>query len=191
MAETAEIRDRMIVAGQGLFAQHGYAVTLLEVMRIAGTPRGSLYYHLPQGKHELAVAVARKVAGDMESIVADLSSKYDDPIAFAEAVVSYHTRGLVRSGYQEGCPILGITVSQVETGSEELSEAIADAFRRWIRAIARGLRDKGLGKESLEIATTIVSGIEGALVVSRALQSRQPMDQLRGQMSSLLARSRG
>jgi TetR/AcrR family transcriptional repressor of lmrAB and yxaGH operons len=187
VTETAEIRERMIEAGQSLFAQRGYSVTLLDVMKAAGTPRGSIYYHLPQGKHELAVAVARKMAGDMERVVAYLSGRHDDPVEFAEALVSYHTKRLIESGYQEGCPILGITVSQ-ETSSEELSEAVADSFRRWIQAIARNLRDKGMGsRESQDVAATIVSAIEGALVVSRALQSRRPMDQLRGQISSLVA----
>lgn len=188
MAPTAEIRDRMIEASQRLFAQHGYGITLLDVMKTAGTPRGSIYYHLPQGKHELALAVVRKVGDDTVAAVGDLSSKHDDPVEFAEALVSRHTKRLVKSGYQEGCPILGITVSQ-EADSEELREAVADAFRRWTQAIAASLSGKGLDKsDSHDIAATIVSGIEGALVVSRAMQSRKPMDQLRRQMSSLLGR---
>lgn len=188
MAATAEIRERMIEASQKLFAQHGYGITLLDVMKTAGTPRGSIYYHLPQGKQELALAVARKVGDDTVAVVGHLSTKHDDPGEFAEALISHHTKRLVKSGYQEGCPILGITVSQ-EAASDELRDALADAFRRWTQAIASSLSAKGLDKnDSHDIAATIVSGIEGALVVSRALRSRKPMDQLRRQMSSLLAR---
>lgn len=186
MASTAEIRECMIEASQRLFAQHGYGITLLDVMKAAGTPRGSIYYHLPQGKHELALPVARKVGDDTVTAVGHLSRKHRDPVEFAEALVSRHTTRLVESGYREGCPLLGITISQ-EAASEELRVAVADAFCRWTQAIASSLSAKGLDKtDSHNIAGAIVSGIEGALVVSRALQSRKPMDQLRRQMSSLL-----
>ena len=187
MASTAEIKKRMVQAGEGLFARRGYGATLLEVMNEAGTPRGSIYYHVPNGKEEVAIGVAHKVARELERLVSLLGQKCTTPAAFLQAVVDHHTKRLVQSAYQEGCPILGITVS-ADTDSAELRDAMAGAFTRWIGAISAVLRDKGLDRSaSDDVAAAVVSGIEGAMVISRATGNSKPLKQFRRLVPALVA----
>lgn len=186
MARTTEIKDRMVQAGEGLFARRGYGVTLLDVMNKAGTPRGSIYYHVPNGKEEVAIGVAHKVADEHECRVASLGREHREPAAFLQAVVDHHIDQLVKSGYQEGCAMVGITVS-VDTDSVELRTAVAEAFTRWIDAISQVLREQGLGvAASRDLATAVVSGIEGAMVISRATGNSAPLKRFRKLVPALV-----
>ncbi|MGE0221540.1 TetR/AcrR family transcriptional regulator, partial [Mycolicibacterium sp.] len=119
MADGATVRKRMIDAGESLLAQRGYGITMLDVMHKAGTPRGSIYYHFPGGKEELAIEVAHKVGDDVERLVADLGAKKRNPTAFLQGLVDFQTAKLVDSDFGEGCPMLGVTVS-VDIDSPEL-----------------------------------------------------------------------
>jgi TetR/AcrR family transcriptional regulator, lmrAB and yxaGH operons repressor len=186
MGEVATVRERMIDAGQTLLAQRGYGITLLEVMHKAGTPRGSIYYHFPNGKEELAVEVARKVGDELGQVVSWIGRKNDDPVAFLQGLVDYHAKRMVAADFGGGCPVLAITVS-VDIDSPELDEAVALTFRRWTEAVTSQLQAKGVAPAfSADVASTIVSAIEGAMVVCRATRSAGPLKRLRAVVPSLV-----
>jgi TetR/AcrR family transcriptional regulator, lmrAB and yxaGH operons repressor len=187
MEKFPSVRERMIEAGESLLAQRGYGVTLLDVRERAGTPRGSIYHHFPDGKEQLAIEVARKVAEDTEQHVAALAGKKADPLAFLQGVVDYYIKRLVASDFVEGCPILGMTVS-VDIDSPELRAALAQAFERYIKAISSALRTKGLSASSSgDIAATVVSAVEGAIVVCRATHRTGPLKRFRAMLPALLS----
>ena len=49
----------MITAARRLFREHGYMGTALsDVIAESAAPRGSMYFHFPGGKEELAVEVS-------------------------------------------------------------------------------------------------------------------------------------
>src|ERR1700754_4254703 len=59
MPKRSDSKDRMIAAARRLFRQHGYFGTALsDVVAESSAPRGSLYFHFPGGKEELATEVA-------------------------------------------------------------------------------------------------------------------------------------
>ncbi|WP_333696765.1 TetR/AcrR family transcriptional regulator, partial [Phaeobacter italicus] len=59
-----ENRDKLIRTASRLFRSKGYdGVGLKEILAAADLPKGSLYYHFPGGKVELADAATRW-AGD-------------------------------------------------------------------------------------------------------------------------------
>jgi TetR/AcrR family transcriptional repressor of lmrAB and yxaGH operons len=186
MAEVASVRKRMITAGEVLLAQRGYGITLLDVMHEAGTPRGSIYYHFPKGKEELAIEVAVKMADDIERIVDSIARRRDQPTAFLQGIVDHYTRHLTASDFAIGCPVLGITVS-VDIDSPELDQALADVFERWVQVVGSALESKGLdASSSIDIAYTVVSGVEGAMVISRATHSTRALKRLRAVIPALV-----
>jgi AcrR family transcriptional regulator len=186
MGEVATVRERMIDAGETLFAQRGYGITLLEVMHKAGTPRGSIYYHFPNGKEELAVEVARNVGDEFDRVVSRIGRKNDDPVAFLQGLVDHYAKRMVAADFGEGCPVLAITVS-VDIDSPELDEAVALTFQRWTEAVTSQLQVKGVAPElSADVASTIVSAIEGAMVVCRATRSAGPLKRLRAVVPRLV-----
>jgi hypothetical protein len=76
----------------------------------------------------------------------------------------------------------------VDIESPALREALSQAFERYIKAISSGLRAKGLSaSSSTDIATTVISAVEGALVVCRATHRAAPLKRFRSMLPALLA----
>jgi TetR/AcrR family transcriptional regulator, lmrAB and yxaGH operons repressor len=64
MPKKTDSKDRMIAAARRLFREHGYLGTALsDVITESAAPRGSIYFHFPGGKDELATEVTLQVVG--------------------------------------------------------------------------------------------------------------------------------
>ena len=64
MAKGIDSREKTLAAAAKLFRQQGYHGTALqEIFRAGGSPRGSLYFHFPNGKEEIGEA-ALALAGE-------------------------------------------------------------------------------------------------------------------------------
>jgi TetR/AcrR family transcriptional repressor of lmrAB and yxaGH operons len=164
----------MVAAGEDLLSQRGYGVTMLDIVDKADAPRGSIYYHFPNGKTELTIAVANKLRREVEEFVAKTSARIADPTAFLQRLLDHHRKRLVTSDYDLGCPLMGVIASG-EMDSDELARAVDDAFTTWIGAIAAALRTKGFtAAQANHLASLVVTGVEGSIVVARAKRSPQP-----------------
>jgi AcrR family transcriptional regulator len=158
----------MVAAGEELLSQRGYGVTMLDVIERADAPRGSIYYHFPNGKLELAIEVANKVRREIEVFVGRTSEKIPDPTAFLQKLLDHHRKRLVNSDYDLGCPLMGVIASG-EVESPELEQAVASAFSTWIGSITDALTTKGFTRaQADQLATLVVTGVEGCIVLSRA-----------------------
>jgi TetR/AcrR family transcriptional repressor of lmrAB and yxaGH operons len=187
MASRSEVRARMISAGRDLISERGYRVTLLEVVERADAPRGSIYYHFPKGKLELQIEVAIKVGRDLDRVVARVSREIAEPVAFLQELVDRPRKRLVRTGYEMSCPLVGM-IAGGDVDSPELETAIREAFDIWTAAVARELGKKGFPPAKAEqLASLLVTGIEGAVMVARAKRSQQPFADLSKLIPTLVA----
>jgi TetR/AcrR family transcriptional repressor of lmrAB and yxaGH operons len=63
MADDPNTRERILATASGLFQRQGYHATgLNQVLAEGKAPKGSLYFHFPRGKEQLALLGARLVA---------------------------------------------------------------------------------------------------------------------------------
>lgn len=174
MAPRTDVRSRMVAAGEDLLSQRGYGVTMLDVIQRADAPRGSIYYHFPNGKTELAIEVAHKVRREIAEYVGRTSGKIEDPAAFLQRLLDNHRKRLINSGYELGCPLMGVVASG-EVDSPELEEAVAAAFGAWVGSVSEALQAKGFtAAQADQLASAFVSGIEGCIVLARATGTPQP-----------------
>lgn len=174
MAPRTDVRSRMVAAGEELLSHRGYGVTMLDVIARAQAPRGSIYYHFPNGKQELAIEVAHKVGAEVQELVAHFSAKLADPTAFLQRLLDHHRKRLVNSDYELGCPLMGVVASG-EMETPELEAAVAAAFGAWIGSIAEALTAKGFTPaQATQLASLVVTGVEGCIVLARAKGSPQP-----------------
>jgi TetR/AcrR family transcriptional repressor of lmrAB and yxaGH operons len=82
---------------------------------------------------------------------------------------------LERSDYKEGCPI-ATTALETAAQSDVLGAATRNAFRKWEHAIKRGLEHFGMKTDDAEIvATTVLSQLEGALLLARTYRNLEPI----------------
>ncbi|WP_343526556.1 TetR/AcrR family transcriptional regulator [Sphingomonas sp.] len=149
-----------------VFREHGYAGASLSLIGAAtGLGRGSLYHFFPGGKREMAEAVLTDIGDWFEERVFAPLAEAEDPRAGIDAMMMAIDR-YFRSG-QQACLVgaWGLGATRAPFGP-----AIAAYFRRWIAVLADALERGGVaGDRAATLAQDVVSGIQGAITLSRAL----------------------
>jgi TetR/AcrR family transcriptional repressor of lmrAB and yxaGH operons len=188
MAKAPDSKWKTVAAAIKLFRQQGYHGTALhDILAAGGAPRGSLYFHFPGGKEEIgenALTVAGEAVRQGIERAAEASESVE---TFLTHVARAMAADLEKSDYQEGCPI-ATTALETSAQSEVLGEATASAFRKWETEISRGLERFGMGNdEADQLATMVLSQLEGALLLARTYRSLEPIERAE-QALKLLAR---
>jgi TetR/AcrR family transcriptional repressor of lmrAB and yxaGH operons len=167
----------MVVAARRLFREHGYLGTALsDVVTESAAPRGSIYFHFPGGKEELATEVTLLHASDRIAQINRAAAATTTAGQLIEVFMGRERDELVASNYREGCAVAPIVIESTPA-SDQLSDATRRAFQDVIATLAARLTEKGLAHENaLQLATNVWSCVEGALILSRALRSPDPFD---------------
>jgi AcrR family transcriptional regulator len=165
----------MVRGAAELLRRRGYSGTgFREVIELTGAPRGSIYHHFPGGKAELAGEAVGYV-GSLARETIEGSLADGDPIAALRAFVKLWRADFERSGYRAGCPIVAVAVESHDE-APELIDSAARAFERWRGAFADCLRRAGVGRARADrLAALVVSGVEGAIILSRAERDPAPL----------------
>lgn len=162
-----------------LIQTSGYSGTGLNaVIEHAGAPKGSVYFHFPpDGKEGLGVAAVELAAKQFEALIAEAAVSAGGSAAEAARTAIEVLAAIVsESNFRLGCPVSVVTL-EMGAESERLRQACAAAFESWIAPTSALLEASGLeAGEARSLATVVVSTIEGgAVIVSRAMQSTQPL----------------
>ncbi|MGW6287081.1 TetR/AcrR family transcriptional regulator [Streptomyces sp. NPDC055107] len=169
-------RDRIVVATARLIQRQGYVGTgIKQIAAESQATLGSIYHFFPGGKEAVAVAAIRYSALEFAALLEEALSSESDP---AEAMVSCTRQlaaGLKESGWVDGCPVTAAALETLGTDSE-LQQVCAEALNSWERLV----RDKLLGcgfpaEAARELATTVISAIEGAEVTAQVNRSEEPL----------------
>lgn len=172
----SETRDSLIRAASSLFRKKGYAgVGLKEILDKADLPKGSLYYHFPQGKVQLAEAATRWAADRIEAMIA---KKFESAESFETGMVTIcqELADMVsRDGFVPACPVFAILQA---APSEPALRAFADEiYRSWTLRLASEATRFGL-EDPLTVATSFHIRLQGAWVCAYAQQSDAPFRHL-------------
>jgi TetR/AcrR family transcriptional regulator, lmrAB and yxaGH operons repressor len=177
MPRRSDSKDRMIAAARRLFRAHGYSGTALsDVVTESSAPRGSLYFHFPGGKEELATEVALMHAADG---IAHLNRAAGTTTTAAELIAAFLERPrdeLIASDYREGCAVAPIVIESTPA-SVGLTDTTRRGFQDLISTLAARLTEKDLPEDRAgQLAINAVSAMEGALILGRVLRSPEPFD---------------
>lgn len=176
MVDTPDSKEKTVLAAAKLLRRHGYYGTALsDILAAAGSPRGSLYFHFPKGKEEIAVAALTLAADGVRQAIAGAAKSSKSADEFLIRIARGMAADLERSAFTEGCPIAP-TALEVSGASETLTAAARSAFQGWEDAIATGLQLFRFKPERAKLlATAALSQLEGALLLARTYQSVEPM----------------
>jgi AcrR family transcriptional regulator len=185
MPRKTDSKERMIGAARRLFREHGYLGTALsDVVAESAAPRGSVYFHFPGGKEELATEVTILHASDR---IADINRAAATTRSAAELIAAFVGRerdDLVSSNYREGCALAPIVIESTPA-SAQLSEVTRRAFQDLITTLAARLTEKGLAHDrAVRLATNVWASVQGALILSRVLRSPEPFDMAIAQLAA-------
>jgi TetR/AcrR family transcriptional regulator, lmrAB and yxaGH operons repressor len=177
MVRRSDSRDRMITAARRLFREQGYLGTALsDVVTESAAPRGSMYFHFPGGKEELATEVTLHHGADVIAHINRVAGATETAAEFIRAFLGRFRDEIVASHYREGCAVAPIVIESTPT-SPSLSAVTQRAFRDLIATLTARLEEKAVPHESANaLALNTVTSMEGALIVSRVLRSPEPFD---------------
>lgn len=185
-------RNRLVDATLQLLCRQGYEATAVkDITRAGAAPMGSFYYHFPGGKEELAAAAMRRGADQVAETFATALAAHDDAAEAVAACALVLADGLESSGWSDGCPV-ATTALETIGRSAVLQECAADAFTAWRALISRRLRDAGMAAADADgLALTALSLIEGAEMLARVHQSREPFDRAADALRALVNAATG
>lgn len=174
MARAPDSKEKTVIAAVKLFSQRGYHGTALnDILDAAGSPRGSLYFHFPKGKEEIGEAASGLAGEAVRQVIVTAAETSNNVEDFLTQIVQTMASNLERSGFTEGCPI-ATTALETAAQSEILGAAARNAFQSWEHELTRGFERFGR-KDAALLATTVLSQLEGALLLARTYRSLGPM----------------
>jgi TetR/AcrR family transcriptional repressor of lmrAB and yxaGH operons len=184
---TSTTRDKMLETTTRLLRTQGFNGTgLNQIIKESNTPKGSLYYHFPGGKEQLA-AEAVQAAGQM--MVTRMQHAFDHtqtPQQALAAIIKVSAEELEASDYQCGCPIATVALEVAGTESQ-VRDACQQAFVSAQEMLVRNLSAAGFPPEHAQnLAELMVTIYEGALLLSRAHRSTLPLTNLLKSLPLLL-----
>jgi AcrR family transcriptional regulator len=174
----------MIQSALVLMGQKGVeATSFSQVIEHSGAPRGSIYHHFPGGKAQL-VAEATRYAGEMVADLAAAQIDSDDPLAGLKSIGAFWRGVLENTDFAAGCPV--IAASLEARGLPGAREAACAAFQRFQEVHFRLLQRAGVPDErARSLAAIAVSGVEGAIILSRAERSGAPLERVLDELMAL------
>jgi len=182
----SDTRRRMIHGAARAIGTRGVgAMSLRDLAKEAGVPLGSTYHHFPGGKAQLAEEAVTSTGRRVAKLV---ESAREQGIEGAIAAFTRVWRELlVETDFRTGCPVLAVA-----TGDDpELTETARGIFASWQDLMVAGLVDGGVPAERAPgLARMIVASLEGAVAVSRADRSLEPLDQVSAELITLVQAAR-
>ena len=176
---SADTRTRMVEATVTALQQRGVAgMSFTEILQNSGAARGAIYHHFPGGKAQLVAEAATRNGHDVRSHLAGLPA--DSPQAVVQAFLDTVRPVLQASTTGGGCAVAAVTVSAgADPDNEALRQVAAAAFASWIDQLAERLSTAGLTPDdAADLATTLITLLEGAHILCRATGTLDPFDQI-------------
>lgn len=187
MRNNTNAKEKFIETAYKLFEVKGYNATgLNEILKESGAPKGSLYYHFPNGKEELALE-SIKLAG--EKITTNLKKNID---AFENPIdgIVFNINKLAEIiDNNKKMHDMSISLVALETynSSEVLRNACEKVFKTIENIYIKKLIDFGISEKRAEdIAILISTMMEGAITVSLTIRNGETLRRLGKQIPILI-----
>jgi len=178
-------RQNIIIAASRLFQMHGYHGTgLNDIVKESGAPKGSLYYHFPQGKEQIALEAIRQIDEKVQQEIQARLNEVDDPILAIQAFLKH----LAKSFFEKDELIFSISVLALENSlmDNPLRKACTEAFTAWQNIFEKKLIKGGFDqKQARELSIIIHLMIEGANILSLINNDGSPFVMIAGKIPSL------
>jgi TetR/AcrR family transcriptional regulator, lmrAB and yxaGH operons repressor len=180
-----DTRTKMLISAAEVMRERGAAgVTIDEVLTRSGAPRGSVYYHFPEGRNQI-LAEALNYAG--EAITADI----DEAAGRGAKVllgqfVEFWERVLAESDFNAGCPVVAAAIGSADD-EVPLAEEAARIFAHWRTALTWAFVADGFPESDAEsLAVMSIAALEGAVVLCRSSRSTDPLHKVYDQLEFLV-----
>ena len=166
----------MVEATVRALQRNGVAgMSFTDVLADSGAARGAIYHHFPGGKTELVAEAAARNGAEVQAHLATLPT--GDPVETVDAFLTAVRPVLFASTTGGGCAVAAITMGSGDDNSDTLLQVAETAFASWTSTLTELLTAAGLpNTEAADLATTLITLLEGAHVLCRAAGTLAPFD---------------
>ena len=180
-----DTRTKMLVSAAEVMRECGAAgVTIDAVLARSGAPRGSVYYHFPDGRTQI-LTEALRYSGDSITAMIDDAAQLGARVLLRK-FVEFWERVLTDFDFAAGCPVVAAAIC---SDADELKLAVeaGSILGRWCAALTRAFVADGFEEaDAASLAVTSVAALEGAVVVSRSTRNVEPLRQVGDQLEFLV-----
>jgi AcrR family transcriptional regulator len=181
----ADTRTNMLISAAEVMRERGAAgVTIDEVLSRSGAPRGSVYYHFPEGRKQILTEAVR-YAGD--AITADIDEAAGrGAMVLVRQFVEFWETVLADSDFNAGCPVVAAAIGCADDELQLTAEA-GQIFARWRAALTRAFTADGFRESDADsLAVMTIAALEGAVVLCRSTRSTDPLRKVDDQLEFLV-----
>jgi AcrR family transcriptional regulator len=173
----ASTRERIVERSAELFRRQGFAGTgIKQILTEAAAPFASLYHFFPGGKEQLGEETIRWSGALYGQLLEAFFPPGADPVKATHSFFTAAAATLRETGYADACPIATVAL-EVSSTNEPMRRACADVFEDWIDATTQRLTEAGISRvRARSLAISMLSSLEGAFVLARALRSTEPVE---------------
>ena len=169
-------RARVVRSAKERMRRQGVGATsMLDAIADAGASRGSLYHYFPGGKAQL-IEEATRLAVE-EYTQAFLAADGLDADQALPLVLAFWSAVVEESDFDAGCPVVAAALGGGDVAAAR--ELAGAAFTDWTEILAGVLERSGVPADRVPaMATLALAAIEGAVVMSLAQRTIEPVEQV-------------
>jgi len=168
-----------------LFRQFGYdGVTLAKISQATGLGKASLYHHFPGGKHEMVETVLAELEQGLAQIMVEVAHSEGDALTRLQQMCDR-----VSAAYNNGQKPCLFAALMLGSAQDSFRAKVGSLLQTWIAAIAAILIEAGMDAVTAQRqGQDGVIAIQGALILSQALNDPTPFQRVMQQLPQQLCR---
>ena len=179
-----EKRERLIEAAKEQMYEQGVAqTTLADVAKASEVPLGNVYYYF-RTKDALIDAVLASRLDEVRNYLASFEQSSPEPLVRLKALAS-SGRTFKRQLVQFGCPYASLC-QELEKQGDPASDRSGDLFRLYLDWAEQQFRLLGKGDTSADLALDLLSGMQGAYVLTHTLHAPELLERKISRLESWL-----
>ena len=172
MPDTSSMRERILGAAEKRVRALGFnAVSFRDLASDVGVKSSSVHYHFPQ-KEDLGAQLVRRYTERFQARLDEIDIEEVGPIGALEAFIALYAEALVVGESVCLCAILAAEANSLPGRVNIGIQAFFQANTEWLTEIQKRMPSSEKRMSPIEI----VSALEGAMIVSTAMKSREAFD---------------
>ncbi|NOX41310.1 MAG: TetR/AcrR family transcriptional regulator [Alphaproteobacteria bacterium] len=160
-------RSRISRSAIELINERGYFGTgMNDILSRAKAPKGSMYFHFPGGKEQVATVAIREIGAEIGGLLKRGLANVNSPEDAVVTIFAYFKAQLIAGGYKCGCPVSIVGLELSGTDSVVL-EACSDVYAEWMTLMSDYFAAFLSHDDAAKLSSSIFAMVQGALLLSR------------------------